>query len=463
MTRHLDDFVLMRCAVGDLAEDERASVESHVADCATCRATMSDLETLDSGLRVLATSDAFVDEPTEFAPDDPFRRRPRNGRLNRTRVVPLASTAIGASERGLLLQDRILDAVRDGAEPPDMPLSDAEQRYALLYALQQAGREIAESPVRAMRFAETVLRRLRSEAIGRRPSQPAEEMVPRAVLTAQAYLLTAMACMWTRDFARARSNLVLAYRAFARGGGDETGLALVELVEAQRRAFVHEGGAALILARRAQATFEQRGLDDLTARAIGAQGLAYSSLGREEDAVGCFRQALPIYERYELWSNYVGCLNSIATSLTSLGRADEARREYARALRRFSQERHRYWLGYLRIGLAETLFAAGRFSEAAVSSARAAEVFRNSGLRANAYIATMMEIESWARHGRLERARHRLDLLQREVSRDQALDPTMLNEISDALSGANPDFERLAALRLQAEDLLRQEGSEKTG
>lgn len=464
MTRHLDDFILMRCAVGDLAEDERASVASHVADCHQCGATVSDLERLDGQLRVLASASGFGDEPIRLAPGDPFRRRPRAERAVRTAGEdPLAAAAVAASERGTVLQERILEAVRRRPDAgfPELPWSEAEHRFALLYALQQVGREIAEDPVRALGFAGEVLQQTAEPTAGQGPPSAAEHMVPRVVLRAQAHLLTAMACMWTKDFARAQSSLVVAYRSFARAG-DETSLARVELVEAQRRAFVHEGGAALVLARRAQETFEARGLEDLAACAIGAQGLAYSILGREDDAIGCFRRALPIYERYELWSNYVGCLNSIATSLTNLGRVDEARREYARALRRFSQERHRYWLGYIRTGLAETLFAAGRFSEAAVSSARAAQVFRDAGLQANAYIANLLEIESWARNGSLERARHRLDLFQRGISRDEALDPVVLRDFADAFSGSNPDFEKLAALRLQAEDLLRRP-REKTG
>jgi tetratricopeptide (TPR) repeat protein len=465
MTRHLDDFVLMRCVVGDLAEDERASVDSHLADCPACRATTSDLERLDSRLRIVASEGGFLEELSALPADDPFRRRPPAKRLDRI-SAEVAAKAISASEQGMALSERILETVRERAEADlaDTPLSDAGHRYGLLYALQQAGREIAEDPVRALRFAQAVLRKLRSESSRRRgPVPPAEQMVPGAVLRAQAHLLTAMACMWTRAFDRARTNLVLAYRAFARGGGDETDLAHVELVEAQRRAFAHDGEGAVVLARRAQETFDAFGLEDLAARAIAARGLAYSTLGREEDAVGCFREALPIYEREELWSNYVGCLNSIATSLTSLGRVDEARREYARALRRFSQEKHRYWLGYLRTGLAETLFAAGRYREAAVSAARAAQVFRDAGMRANAYIATLLEIESRARAGNLERARHRLDLLQMEVSRDTSLDPTVFGDIAKALSGANPDFERLAAVRAEAGDLLRRTLQEKTG
>ena len=466
MTRHLDDFVLLRCVVDDLAEDERASVVFHLDGCPECRATVTSLEKLDGGLRAVASTGSFGEGPMELAPDDPFRRRPSLRTTDRTGGgIPPAATAIAASERGTVLRDRILEAVRHGEGLSDLGLREADQRYALLYALQQVGREIAEDPVRASAFADAVLRRVHAESATRRAPEEAElaEAVPLSVIRGQAHLLTAMACMWTRDYARARSSLVFSYRAFARGGGGEMDLAHVELVEAQRRAFANEGEGALALARRAQTTFEELGLDDFAARAIGARGLAYSTLGREEDAVRCFREALPVYERHELWSNYVGCLNSIATSLNSLGRAEEARREYARALRRFSQERHRYWLGFLRTGLAETLFAAGRFSEASVAAARAAQVFRDAGMRAYSYIATLLEIESRARQGSLDRARHRLDLLRREISRDRTVDPSVIREIADALSAADPDLERLGTLRLQVEELISRTAREKTG
>jgi tetratricopeptide (TPR) repeat protein len=458
MKGHVDDFVLLRCAAGDLAEDEATAVTTHVASCVTCRTAVSELETLDRELHRLVSAGGLANDSQGFEPGDRFRHRPRLRKPVRVAGdAPLTEAAIAASERGLILQERLREAVRngEGAFPAEIHLAEPEHRFALLYALQQAGREIAEDPVRTLGFAQVALRELQREnGTQADPTSPAERMVSRDVLRAQAHLLTAMACMWTKDFTRARKSLLVAYRAFARAGGDEAALAHVELVEAQRRAFVHESESALTLARRAEATFESHGLEDLAARAIGAQGLAYSDLGQEEDALAAFRKTLPIYDRYQLWSNYVGVLNSIGTSLTKLGRVDEARREYARALRRFSQEKHRYWLGYIRTGLAEILLTAGRFADAAVSAARAAQVFRDCGLRANALIASLLEIESWARHGSIGRARHRLELFEREVTRDGSLDAAVLQDFSDALSGANPDFERLSDLRQQAEALL---------
>ncbi|HSE62786.1 MAG TPA: hypothetical protein VLG15_04175, partial [Thermoanaerobaculia bacterium] len=254
MTKHVDDFALLRLAAGDFTDDERRDVASHVTDCPGCSAAGIDIAALDGYLRVVASSGTMGDDPTTFRPGDPFRRRPRAQRAHRRPGErSLAAAALVASDQGVVLQEQILEAVRRGANTVFLELSlpDAAHRFGLLYALQQAGREIAEDPVRARRFAQEVLRRLRAESSppNAPPSAP-EQMVPLVVLRAQAHLLIGMACMWKRDYGRGQANLVAAYRCFARGGGDETSLAHVELVEAQRRAFVHEGAAGLLLARR---------------------------------------------------------------------------------------------------------------------------------------------------------------------------------------------------------------------
>jgi len=458
MTAHYDDFTLLRYVASDLAIEERQAAAAHVTRCQACSASLSQLKELDGGLRELAATGALTDEEAQLGPDDPFRRRPqpRPTGARQPHDSGAVASALKASERALSLQEELRAAVRQSDKLDEVlaawSLAETEERFALLYALQEAGRQIAENPLHALAFARATMRRLRNE-----PSHasPAERVVPRRVLWAQTHVLTALACIWTKELAQARSHLIVAYRSFARAGGDETGLAIVELTEAQRRAFVHDAYGALVLSRRARLTFEARGLEDLAARARVAEAHGFFVLDQHEEALRACRQALPVFERYALWSNYVGALNSIATFLVKLGRLDEARREYARALRRFSRETHGYWLGYLRIGLAETLFAAGRYREAAVFAARAAEVFRSFGLSATALTASLLEMESWAQHGSLDRARHRLKLFLQEV-RGQALDPTVVQDIADALAGANPDFERLASLRQTIQELLQE-------
>ena len=81
-------------------------------------------------------------------------------------------------------------------------------------------------------------------------------------------------------------------------------------------------------------------LEDKQARCRGAEGMALFQLDRFRESAEAFRSALGVFETYQLWNNYVGTLNSIAAALVRMGRLNEARREYARALRKLSRERH---------------------------------------------------------------------------------------------------------------------------
>ncbi|MFY9550100.1 MAG: hypothetical protein WAU32_03025 [Thermoanaerobaculia bacterium] len=460
MRRHLDDVTLLRLVASDLPRREATAATAHVEDCPSCGATLSELRELDRHLRGAAAAGTFgVDEMAgEFAPGDPFRRRPRLS-------VPVASghdrsrslESVSSAAAAIPGQQALLDGLKDPGLLTErlerLALDSEADRFALLYALQEAGRRIAEGPLDAERFAAGTLSRLRREGRERQAGSAADRSVPWHALWAQAQSLAAQAKLWTRDYARGRSHAILAYRAFARAG-DETGLAHVELHESQRRSFAGEADSALALASRAHATFAARGMEDMAARARVGEGLAFAMLDRHEESLKACREALPVFARLELWSNYVGALNSMGTSLMTLGRLDEARREYARALREFSAEQHRSWLAFLKHGLAGVLLSAGRYREAAQSAAQAVLYFERSGLKASALICALLEIEGWARHGSLGRARQRLERLGREIASIPTLDPGVLREIRDALFGTDPEFKSLAALRGQIQQAL---------
>lgn len=138
-----------------------------------------------------------------------------------------------------------------------------------------------------------------------------------------------------------------------------------------------------------------------------------------------------------------------------LGRLDEARREYARALRVLSHERHAAWVGYIRNGLASVLFQAGNYRDAAVAFMQVSRLFRKLGNIANTLTASLYEIESWALCGEHGRAAQRFEVFRAEVTRFDALDPAIVRELEAALSGNNPNFEEVALLRESAGRMLR--------
>jgi tetratricopeptide (TPR) repeat protein len=461
---HPDNFTLLRYAAGDLGDFERVEARRHLERCADCSKALRELEAVNEQLKQLAArGDLRIEADAVALPqDDPFRRRPDTPLRTagtRRRDLNFLARAASASEQGAALQARLLEAASTrkswASVLEGLSLSQAADRYGLLYALQEAGRRIAESTARARIMAEGLIEHLRREEHGSFDTSEAEASVPVLAILGQAHLLAGQAANWTARYDLAGIHFRLAYRAFG-SVGDEFSLAHVELAESQRRSFEHRGLEALALVRRAAVTFEELGLEDFVARAAVAEGMAWHSAGRKEEAVLASRRALPVFERLGLWSNYVGAVNTIATCLVSLERLDEARQGYARALRRVSGDAERSWVPFLRFGLAQTLFVGKRFRESAASFGRSSRLFADFGMLARALTAALMEIESWARDGDLARARQRLEIFRAEAERHRALEPSALRLFEEALGGQQPDFDRFTQLRESAETTLQE-------
>lgn len=465
MTDHFDEFTLLRHAASDLSPSEREAVELHLEGCSGCLSKMAEISVLDQELRTAARDGAFTPDEAELPAGDPFRHRPRH-RVVMARPTgdreAFAFRALRAAEQAAEIRDRIRAAAAETGLPEilaELDLDEPAVRYGLLYALQDAGREIASGPVTALRFGEGVLKRLRTQrpvpsAIQSAATPESEILVPAVLLKGQAHLLAGQACNWISQFEQGKTHLQLAYRFFGNAGGDDVGLAIVEFVEAQRRFLMSDGASALVLARRAKASFESFGLEDYAARADLAVGGALVELGREAEALPLVRAALEVFARREIWTNYVGALNNLGTCLQRMGRLDEARREYARALRRFSKERDVSFLGGIRQGLAEVLFAAGKFREAAGSFSQASRLYEEQGRTGKCLTAALFEIESWAQSGEYNRALHRLDLFHTRLAKLGVLDPHATRQIETALAGGNPDLVLLSRLRSEAQQFV---------
>ena len=459
--RHLDDFTLLRYTAADLDAAERGAAEEHLVGCARCNVVLKSLAKLDEEMRALAKTMSATDG---LDPSDPFARRPEAAPRPAARPARegenLAVAALRASEEGASESHRILSAAGISASElasllSVLPLSDLGARFSLLYALQEAGREIAESPLRALAAALGALERLSQESPAD-PLTPAERILPLQTLAAQAHLLAGQGRTWTGELEGAKSHFEQAYRDFGDSTGDDLSLAIVELGESQRRAFSGDPGAASVLARRALATFEEMGLEDFVARARVAEGICLMKVDRLEEALEAFRSALPVFQKHELWSNYVGAVNAAAATLSMLGRLDEARREYARSLKSVSRQRHAAWVGYIRNGLALVLFKAGNHRDAALAFLQASKLFHEVGNIANALTASLYEIESWALCGETARAARRFEIFRTEVAHYDALDPVIVRQLAEALSGSHPDLEEVASLRESAGQMLRE-------
>ncbi len=469
MSSHLDEFTLLRYAASDLDGQERETAGDHLHVCERCATALSAMEELDEQLRAI-TSDCTPSG--DLDPADPFALRPEAKPRPRAAALArepesLAIVALEASEAARTESGRILETAKNSGQElvsflSGSSLSDLTVRFALLYALQEAGLEIAESPMRALGLALAALDRLQWEVAGD-PMTPAERILPLRTLAAQAHLLAGQGRNWTGELEQARGHLEQAYRAFGESTGDDLSLAIVELCESQRRAFAGDLVAGLSLARRARATFEELELEDHVARARVAEGISLSKLGRENEALEAFQSAVPVFQKSERWSNYVGAVNAVGACLARQGRLNEARREYAKALRSVSRDRHAAWVGYIRNGLALILLQAGNHREAALAFLQVSRLFRDLGNIANALTASLYEIESWASCGQLARAAQRFEIFRTEVALHDALDPVIVRQLEAALSGDDPDLEEVAKLRDSAGQMMRERFEKKFG
>ena len=381
---HPDDFTLLVLLEGEMSEMDAARLKRHLSTCPACASAYREIEKLDRTLKsTLPNLEEALAEP-ELPEGDPFRCRPDCTRLGRH--LPVAGDeafheVFAATRDAAEVKSRLLSA----AAAPEEDLREAlsaldllalRDRYGLGYALDDALYNMVEGPARWARFgrasADTVLA---ARADGRTLDAPAERAYPLDDLLGLSLLVQGTACNWTGEFLRGGRDLRRAYGAFARGSVSERRLASVELVEAQRRAFLDRAEEALHLADRARGTFRALGLEDEAAKAAGARALALSYLDRDEEAIAEFRKILPVLASYGRWNTYVSALNGIGFCFLRLSRLDEARREYASALRQVGREARPAVHSFIRANLARTLFQGGRYAEAARAFASAASLF----------------------------------------------------------------------------------------
>ena len=104
MTRH-PDHELSAYAAGSLAADERARVDAHLADCATCRAAVADFRLLLDRLAATAPTPPEIAWPRYQAELRARRaaRAQRSWRARWLRPVPLAAVTAAAAACAILL------------------------------------------------------------------------------------------------------------------------------------------------------------------------------------------------------------------------------------------------------------------------------------------------------------------------------------------------------------------------
>lgn len=455
LTQHLDEFSLLRYAAGDMNDIERGGARRHLAVCAECRTSLAAMERLDGILTELGPELLTPLETEELPAGDPFACRP----------LPAARPSLGLDIRACALaagragdvRTRLLAAAGDSEAALVEALEglDGESladRYGLCFALDAARQFMAESVPRWLGFALAALKRLEGFPDAANIAPEIERAVSSADLEARARVLSGFALLWTGDYEQSGKDLEAAYRLHALGAAAESSFAVVEMYESQRRSFLDRPREALILADRARSTFELLGLEVEMARSQISKGLALATLDRNEEAIAEFKASMPLFAKAGFWNAYASAVSNIGASLVAMGRIDEARRQYATAMRAVAGRPAIF--AFLRFNLALLLLQGGKFNEAASAFQAAASLFSDQGSRTDSLCAELYQIEALARGGDTVRASELLDLF-RERSAELELEPETLNALEDALRGVSHDPLELSVLREKAEGAVR--------
>ena len=191
------------------------------------------------------------------------------------------------------------------------------------------------------------------------------------------------------------------------------------------------------------------------ARYVPSEGVGRINLGNACFEAHDYEAALAHYtaavERDETLRE---ALNGLGTCLMNLGRLEEARREYARALRLVGRDARPAVHAFIRANLARTLFEGKRYAEAARALDEAARHFATQGAKADELTMRLLGVEALARSGEPGRARAMAGDLAAELRSLGAAEPELLESYEAALKGDLPDVDLLETLRSRTQEQI---------
>ncbi len=462
---HADSYTLLCFVAGELDELGARRVERHVEECPPCRRELHEIHWLDHELA--ARREEVFGTEESLPGDDPFAKRPSTSPRRASRYGfqdPLFTLRwAAAAESSATVRDELLAAESAvlGGLLGRLSFSELGDRYGLRFALEEAPRRVAEGAIRYRALADLSLERLACEPVRPFHRIPVREMTeaefacPLAEVMARASLLDGVICNWTGEYDRGQRSFLEAWNGFANSATSELPLAVVELHESQRRTFSGDPSGGLILARRSLETCEEMSSEVDVARAQFAIGVAMGALDRHAEALEPLRRAADTWAALGLWNGYGSAINCLGSSLLELGRLDDARREYARALKVTTKGNRPGNRAFLTQSLGRLMFRSGDYKRASAAFRTGAELFGRLGMVSDEAVLGLHLAECLARMGKTQAARACVQDVEEKLGQVPGLDPAILRELRVQLSGEAPDFEVINALRSRAEEAIR--------
>jgi tetratricopeptide (TPR) repeat protein len=454
--RHPSETVLLDLAAGREPREATAAAQKHVdGGCRVCRRRLDDLGRLVAAVKEERAFDAILEGET--IPDLPRSTMGRTLLFTRPDGRVSVEDVYRVAEAAEKPADFVLGAARAGADELAAAMRSLDGKpyrgFALLYAAQKADRLVAEDPNKALALAQLLF----DEAATLPPSNPDDRMstpAARQAVQAEAALLTSQALL-QRGEANAARDVVKAARGFFRESGDlGFGAALCDYHEGTAATFERDYPDAQRLLKRALTVFAEFGQEHLAGRANAGLGSLFVHKGQYDLALEYFDASLRTFESgADAGSQRTTMLfNNRATALMRLGRFDEARATFAKALTFGRRHNHASHLFFIRTGLAELDFRRGEYRRALRAFTEIAHEASPLASKAELLFSRLYAAECQARIGSYGPMVAEIEALRRDRQKHPFAPSPALGELFMSLDQGTIDADLIAHVREYLQD-----------
>ncbi|MGE5344520.1 MAG: hypothetical protein ACM3JH_01075 [Acidithiobacillales bacterium] len=369
---------------------------------------------------------------------------------------PPPSVSNNLSLRGAsILAEGLVAAARKSDEALDEALrtlsGNPSRGFALLYACQKGNVLVAQDPLRALELARTVFEEakpLMDANTEDRLTTPA----PHETVQAEAKLLESQAQNMLAYSMEARLAANEARELFRAGGDVGFGMALADYYEGSAASFSNDYVAGERLLKKALKVFAAVGQDNLMGRAEAALATLYFKRGDEARALPYFDHAIELFDPVEDVRFLTASLINRSTALSLLGRLDEARASYARALHLARKLRSEAHIAAIRSGLAQIDMHRGEYVRALRAFQELSHDEKAAGWHQQAFFSDLFAAECFGRLGREDEMAEVIVALRRERRTNPFTPSPAMEELFACLDRGTLDADVLAHVRCLLED-----------
>ena len=323
--------------------------------------------------------------------------------------------------------------------------------FALLYAAQKGTALLGLDSKRTLALANAVKEEAATLVAANRDAR-ATTPAPRQAVQAEALLLESQALNMMGEPVEARAAVSAARPLFVEAGDLGFGSALCDYFEGEAATFARDYEDAERLIRSALKTFEDFGQDHFLARSEAAIGTIMGTKGDDVGALPYFDRAIAHFDPEKDARALTMTLNNRASSLAQLGRFDDARATYAKALTLALRNELTSHLRFVRTGLAELDFLRGQYSRALRAFREIAAESAANGSATDVLFARLYVAECLGRTGQFDAMSAEIDALRHDRKQTVFSPSPALGELFVCLDQGTLDADLVAHVREYMQD-----------